>query len=393
MTTRIYVIDENPLAGAELVTRIAEATGWETRAFSSLRAARRTSDEPSSDGLVSTLEQLEAGTAPDATGDAAVIALVREADPDALARATERVGVLRVVTRPVVLEELLPKLSDALERRTLMRELAATRAALAKQSRALDASKRETETATEELVNAHSELETATERLVEAEQLAAVGRVVTGIAHELERQLALVGYAEAIKSRVSEDPELAEFADIIVTAQKRLSVMVHEIRDFVLWEETDRCLEREPADVASAVDEALALLAFDPDVRQREIVRDFRQRPLASLHRQKFSQVVINLISNAVLATEPGQSIHILLDTVGRDVILTVKDPGVGMTRETLARLGEPFFTTRGDRGSGLGVGICMRIVEEHGGELTFESTEGIGTTARVRVPLIEDDT
>jgi signal transduction histidine kinase len=59
------------------------------------------------------------------------------------------------------------------------------------------------------------------------------------------------------------------------------------------------------------------------------------------------------------------------------------------MAPEVLARLGEPFFTTRGDRGSGLGIGICMRIVEEHGGSLTYCSEVGKGTQARVRLPSL----
>jgi signal transduction histidine kinase len=72
--------------------------------------------------------------------------------------------------------------------------------------------------------------------------------------------------------------------------------------------------------------------------------------------------------------------------------ILTVTDRGTGMPEEVLRRLGEPFFTTRGDRGSGLGVGVCRRIVEEHGGTLSFESKVGVGTIARVTVPLIDLD-
>jgi signal transduction histidine kinase len=61
------------------------------------------------------------------------------------------------------------------------------------------------------------------------------------------------------------------------------------------------------------------------------------------------------------------------------------------MPPEVVARLGEPFFTTRGDRGSGLGVGICRRIVEEHGGTLAFSSAPGRGTTAVVRLPTLGD--
>ena len=131
-----------------------------------------------------------------------------------------------------------------------------------------------------------------------------MGRVVSGIAHELERQLTLVGYAEI-----------------------------------------------------------------------------FRARPLVSLHRKKFAQVVMNLVSNAVLATAPGDTVWVSVDMTWRDetalATLVVRDTGAGMSRDVLAQLGRPFLTTRAERGSGLGVGICMRIVEEHGGVLSYESKQG----------------
>jgi signal transduction histidine kinase len=111
------------------------------------------------------------------------------------------------------------------------------------------------------------------------------------------------------------------------------------------------------------------------------------------LHHHKFGQVVINLVSNAVLATGDGDvvTVELAVDAERREAVLTVIDHGVGMPPDVVARLGEPFFTTRGDRGSGLGVGICRRIVEEHGGALTFESAPGRGTTARVTIPLLTD--
>jgi signal transduction histidine kinase len=293
----------------------------------------------------------------------------------------------------------LPKLKVGLERRRLIRELARVRAAVATRDQALAESARQVERTSAELRTTHTELRTATERLVQSEQLAAVGRVVTGIAHELSRQLALVGYAEAIKSRVG-DPELVEFASIIVNAQKRLAAMVDEIRDFAAAEGSPGgALDREPADVAAVIDEALALLGYDRDVRERTIARDYRARPLAALHHHKFTQVIINLVSNAVLATEPGATVTVALDSTdsadsadiaGRYAVLTVTDRGAGMPPEVLGRLGEPFFTTRGDRGAGLGVGICMRIVEEHGGRLTFMSRVGEGTTAQVTIPLLD---
>lgn len=282
------------------------------------------------------------------------------------------VGQLRVVNKPCDMMDLELKIQAGLERRALLQETAEWHG----RARA-----------------ARGEAATATERLVEAEQLAVVGRVVGGIAHEIENQLALVGYAEAIKSRVAGDAELTEFADVIVTAQKRLASMVDEIRDFTAGRESGggRELAREPSDLAGVVDDALSILRYDPDVRERTLERDYKQRPLVEIDRQKFAQVVINLVSNAALATEPGATITVGVDCGDGVAVVTVVDRGCGMTDEVVQRLGEPFFSAREGRGSGLGVGICKRIVERHGGTLTFESRPGEGTCATATVPLLED--
>jgi signal transduction histidine kinase len=396
---RVFVVDDDPLAVralAELLTREAQL---EVETFTSARAARaaahtvppdavivglRIGDEPGP-ALIRELEAIDP--------QVASLLLTSAADPQATAEAVARVGSVRAVQKPADTADLLGKLRAQLERRQLICDLQALSATLAQRDRALSASRRQAARTAAELATTHNELATATERLVQAEQLAAVGRVLAGVAHELDRQLALVGYAEAIKSRVSGDPELVELADIIVHAQKRLVATVTEIRDFVTTSASGEAaaLDREPADVGAVVEEALNLMQFDPDVRKRTIERLFHAHPLAALHRQKFLQVVLNLVSNSVLATEPGATVTVELD-VDRDhqlAVLTVVDRGTGMPPEVLRRLGEPFFTTRGDRGSGLGVGICKRIVEEHGGTLEFESEVGLGTTARVTVPLL----
>ena len=95
-----------------------------------------------------------------------------------------------------------------------------------------------------------------------AERLAAVGRVASGLAHEIGNQLALVGYAEAIRDRVV-DPEVASFADVIVAAQRRLAALVDEIKDFARGAAAG--YQREPGDVAAAVEEATG----DPALRRR----------------------------------------------------------------------------------------------------------------------------
>lgn len=400
----IYIVDDDPLSASNLAAVLAQEGGYEVRTFTSqepLEALAAGEERPDvvitghkSTGLdgLALLAQLQE-VDPELVG----LVMTRSADEEATAQAVAGVGPLRHVHKPCSMAELLPRLQIWLERRQLQRTLQDTRSALSSRDQALDESAREVERAEAELRTTHTELRAATERLVQAEQMAAVGRVTAAIAYELTRQLALVGYAEAIKSRVASDPELVELANIIVAAQMRLAAMVDEIHDFTVGDrEGPGAFEREPADVTAVVEEALAIMRYDRDAVQRTIERRYQARPLAALHRHKFSQVIINLVSNALQATQPGDVIVVEID-FARDVAgtrvaaVTVSDAGVGMPAEVLARLGEPFFTTRGDRGSGLGVGICMRIVEEHGGRLTYTSEVGRGTTARVTIPLLPD--
>jgi signal transduction histidine kinase len=391
----VYVVDDDPLKAADLARLLTEEARVDARACHGAAALAAAAAERPPDGVVADatasgvdgISIVEAMTRTDP--DLAVLLVTRAGDADALSAARSRVGPLRVVARPFDPADLVCRLRAGLERRQLVAELAAARALAQEEHRVLDATRARVAETAAALEDRSRELGTATERLIAAEKLAAVGRVVTGLAHEISKQLALVGYAEAIRSRVSHDPELGEFADIIVSAQKRLVAMIDQIRDFTLDPSGAAALVREPCDVVAVVDEALAILRYDPDVRARNLARAFRARPLAALDHAKFAQVVLNLVSNAVLATEPGDTIAVELDVDDADLVLTVSDRGVGMPPEVLAHLGEPFFSTRGDRGSGLGVGICMRIVEEHGGSLRFESQVGRGTRAFVRLPTI----
>ncbi len=422
-TPVILIIDDDPLLIANLAAELGHQTGYDARVGAGPKALQSVSHGPDAviaghrssgiDGLA-LLDELHQRD-PHAVG----LVMTRESDLEATEQARAAAGPLGHLSIPCPMEELLPRLQAGLDRRQLNRQLADLTAALERRDHDLVRSRQAVEKTQAALHTTHTELHAATERLVHAEQLAAVGRVTTGIAYELTRQLALVGYAEALKSRVAHDAELVELADIIIAAQTRLAAMVDEIRDFAATEsEHDSvAIRREPADLAAVIDKALAIMAYDRDVRQRTITRQYRARPLIALHHDKFSQVIINLVSNAVQATEPNAVLTIELDIARADqfdqadqiapasqparagdtgggesrqlAVLTVRDHGCGMSPEVLARLGEPFFTTRGDRGSGLGVGICMRIVEEHGGRLRYESSEGHGTTARITVPLL----
>ncbi|MBP8810291.1 MAG: HAMP domain-containing histidine kinase [Kofleriaceae bacterium] len=383
---RVLILEDDPIHARAAAAVVGEGIGWAPIIASSLEGARGAA--------------LVVGARYGGRPTAAIVAAARAderhrpiviacaaGDADGIAEAAALVGPLAVVTRPVTAAELLPRLAAQLERARHLATIDELSEHIESRDRALASTRGAAERATAALATTSSELATATERLVTAEQLAAVGRVVTGIAHELGQQLALVGYAEALKARVADDPELVELADVIVGAQRRLLAMVDAIRDFT--GAAGPPVAHEPVDLVTIVDDALALLRHDPLVRRRALHREVGAHPLCLGHRGKLAQVVINLVHNAALATAPGEPIEIAIADAGDDATITVRDRGVGMAPEVVARLGEPFFTTRGDRGSGLGVGICRRIVEEHGGTLAFSSAPGQGTTAVVHLPAV----
>jgi signal transduction histidine kinase len=389
MATIVHVVDDDPLVTQSLGTALRLETGYEVQAHTSGASALTSMVEHPPDVLITDFKmpgmdglQLLRATR-QAYPDAVLILLTGYADKESAIRAINDVGIWQYVEKPWVLDDLLIKVHSGLERRNLTRKLdAANRELLrehAEQGRALAS-----------LERAHGELKAAHERLVEAERLSAVGRVVSGIAHEIGNQLALVGYAQAIKEKVKDgDPEVAEFAGVIVSAHERLAAMVAEIKDFARGQESSP-LEREPADVVACVEAALTILRYDREVARCKLISDLTAGPLARLHRGKFTQVVINLVRNAAQASPPGAEIVVRVWQEDDEVMVEVEDHGAGMPPELLARVGEPFFTTRGERGTGLGLSISRRIVQEHRGRLDLSSRPGVGTRARIVLPPLE---
>jgi signal transduction histidine kinase len=364
----VYVVDDDLLVTDSLSRALEIETNWRVRAFNhgtdALAAMPALPPDvvlsdfkmPGLDGIAF-LAKVRA-----AHPDAVLILLTGYADKESAIRAINEVGIWQYVEKPWNLGELLLKIRQGLERQALVVELRTKNAAL--------------EARLDELEKAHDEL-------VRAERLAAVGRVASGLAHEIGNQLALVGYAEAIRERTA-DPELAEFAQVIVAAQRRLAALVDEIKDFARGASAH--YPREPGDVAAAVEEALAILRFDGEVRARRVSLEVKRRPLALIHRGKIEQVVVNLVHNAVQASPPGAEVRVTVDEDAEGARFEVSDRGPGMPPEVLARLGEPFFTTK-ERGSGLGLGISRRVIDEHGGQLAVRSLPGEGTTVTVRLP------
>src|SRR6185369_5643706 len=262
----VYVVDDDSLVTDSLSRALALETDWTVLPFNDGGRALAAMPERAPDAVLSDfkmpgmdgiafLSRVRA-----AHPDAVLLLLTGYADKESAIRAINEVGIWQYVEKPWDLGDLLIKIRQGLERRALVVELRASNT---------------------ELVSRLSELERAHVELVRAERLAAVGRVASGLAHEIGNQLALVGYAEAIRDRTKE-PEVAEFAAVIVAAQRRLAALVDEIKDFARG--ASATYPREPGDLAAAVEEALAILRFDAEVKARRVSLDIRKRPLVLLH-------------------------------------------------------------------------------------------------------------
>jgi signal transduction histidine kinase len=372
MAPAVYVVDDDALVTESLSRALALETDWSVLAFNdgatALSAMATTPPDavlsdfkmPGMDGMVF-LGHVRARFP-----DVVLLLLTGYADKESAIRAINEVGIWQYVEKPWDLGDLILKIRQGLERRALVDELRHKNRTL--------------ETRLRELEHAHNEL-------VRTERMAAVGRVASGLAHEIGNQLALVGYAEAIRARVV-DPEVASFADVIVAAQRRLAALVDEIKDFARGAASG--YQREPGDVAAAVEEALGILRFDAEVKAHRVNVELRRRPVGRIHRGKITQVVVNLVRNAAQASPVGGEVDVIVDEdVSGAALIHVLDRGVGMTPDVVARLGEPFFTTK-ERGSGLGLGISRRVVDEHGGTLEIRSVVGEGTEVVITLPPLD---
>jgi signal transduction histidine kinase len=368
----VYVIDDDPLATVSLQRLLEIEGGHGVRAFHSgleaLEAMRADPPDlvisdlrmPNLDG-VAVLRQVRK-----LSPEAALIVMTGHSDQESIIRAINTAGLFGFVEKPWDTAQLLVTVQNALDKVALVRRLKARNL---------------------ELERAVAELRDAQDRLVEAERLAAVGRVASGIAHEIGNQLALLGYAELIAERHEGDAETQELVQPLLAARRRLGVMVETIKDFARGAVSAR-FETRIQPVGPIVDAALAILRFDKRMRSRTLVQDPHDREVqADVHDDKLLQVVLNLIGNALQATHEGGRVRVGVSREGAHTVIEVEDDGCGIPPDVLERIWEPFFTTKGVHGTGLGLGISRRIVQEHGGTISVVSKPEEGTRFRVELP------
>lgn len=222
--------------------------------------------------------------------------------------------------------------------------------------------------------------------LLRAERLSSVGLIAASVAHEINNPLCgVMGLVKALRGRSLPDNKFNEYIKTIQDGLERMRGTVQGLLDLV----RERPLEITRVDAAEVIEECLRLCGTSARKKQVEVkVSLQRSEAMVSVDRSRLAQVMLNLLLNAIYATPAGGTVEFTALRDGERIGLRVSDTGVGMPREVLERVCEPFFTTKPTgQGTGLGLAVVSSIVKAHKGELAIESTPGAGTTITVWLP------
>lgn len=239
-----------------------------------------------------------------------------------------------------------------------------------------------------------------TREVVQREQLASVGFLAAGVAHEINNPLASIAWsAEALESRLQDviqgtEPVrsiAAEEAEVLGKNLRRIQDEAYRCKGI-----TERLLdfsrlgdvERTHVDICELINDVVAMVGTLGKYRCKTLRADCPGAITALVNGQQIRQVVLNLITNALESVDTDGAVDVRVQQVDSIVRVTVEDNGCGMSEEVLEHLFEPFFTRRRDgTGTGLGLSITHRIVTQHGGKLVAHS-DGPGRGARMQLEL-----
>ncbi len=227
----------------------------------------------------------------------------------------------------------------------------------------------------------------AQRQLLQANKLASVGRLAAGVAHEINNPLTgVLTYSSFLLKRAEKDSEMKEDLEVIVRETKRCREIVKGLLDF----SRQSVSEKRPVAVNDVVRDACRVVKNPMSMQKLAIVTNLGEDlPLIHGDGNRLQQVLVNLLVNAGDAmSDAGGTITVTTDLVAEGVRIRVADTGCGIERQDLDKIFEPFFSTKGTRGNGLGLAIVWGIVESHGGHLTVESEVSKGTTFTVLLPL-----
>lgn len=383
---RILIVDDEP-SNVRLLERILEMHGVaETRSTIDSRAALTHLLEfepdlvlldinmPRLDGF-GVMAQFKEALPPDSY--LPIVMLTADVSAETKRRALSA-GAHDFLTKPLDNSEVVLRIKNLLENRFLHLEM---------QNRVRER--------TSQLEETLERLGSTQQQVVKQERLRALGMMAGGIAHDFNNALTMMlGYAELLLpwlQQHSSSRELAYLNHIIGAAQDAAHV-VGRLREFYRPAENNEI--RVAVNLSEMAQAAVSLTAPKWKGRSRadgvqiEVVTELADVPPVAANAAELREVLTNLIFNAVDAMPEGGIITLRTWCEDDAVLVSVSDTGFGMTEAELARCLEPFFTTKGERGTGLGLAVVYGIIQRHEGTIDISSTKGAGTKFSIRLPM-----
>ncbi|MGQ9630597.1 MAG: ATP-binding protein [bacterium] len=233
----------------------------------------------------------------------------------------------------------------------------------------------------------YDELKTTRDQLIQSEKLASLGEMAAGIVHEIRNPLtAIRGFADMIYKSLSEGQYAGglEFARVVVDEVDRLNGIVQDILSFARRSEPSTY----PTDLNELVSEVLVLIRKMASYNKVKIVARLNPEPvIAMVEASQIKQVFLNIMQNAIQAMPGGGTLTISSSIKDGVAEVGFADTGVGIEPDKINKIFDPFFTTKKD-GTGLGMSVSFRIVENHRGRIEVKSRVGEGTTFTVKLPV-----
>jgi len=242
----------------------------------------------------------------------------------------------------------------------------------------------------EERLEMERKLRQTQEQLLQSEKLAAMGRLTSQIAHELNNPLyGIMNTLELVKTEIPPENKRRKILDMALSETVRLSEMLRKMLSFSKPDEE----EKQPTHLNTTLDEILLL--HEKQLREHSIrISSSLAEDLGMVKASKnqLRQVFLNIISNARDAMPEGGTLSVMTRAEGDNVHVEISDTGMGIRKENLNKIFDSFFTTKDNiKDVGLGLSVCYGFIKDHGGDIKVESEWGSGATFTIILPMLKE--
>jgi len=225
------------------------------------------------------------------------------------------------------------------------------------------------------------------EQLLQSEKLAAMGRLTSQIAHELNNPLyGIMNTLELLKTEISPQSRRRKILEMALSETVRLSDLLRKMLSFSRPDQE----ERQPVDINSVLDEILLLHEKQLKENDVNIIATYADGlGLVNASKNQLRQVFLNMVANARDSMPSGGTLTVKTSGDREKVVIEISDTGIGIPEEHIDKIFDSFFTTKDEiKGVGLGLSVCYGFIKDHGGDIDVQSRVGVGTTFSVTLPV-----